>query len=85
MDLAIQEKMKATLERSGLKSQSIDCYGRKIVVTVKGYLVAQKWASLLAGFCATVTGPKESWEPMKADEGKSRPRHYKVWRVWGTV
>ena len=80
-----QAKMKATLERSGLKAQDIDVYGSQVVTACKGYPEAKKWAALLGEFCATVRAPRESWEDVRADAGKSRPRHYKVWRVWGTV
>lgn len=81
----LQDRMKATLQRAGLPSLDIHCYGSQIVITVKGYITAHKWAGFLAQFCRTVRGPKESWEPLKEDAGKSRPRHFKVWRVWGTV
>jgi hypothetical protein len=82
---SLQAIMKATLERAGIPFLDLDCYGSQIVVTVKGYETAHKWAALLAQFCKTVRGPKESWEQKKEDAGKSRPRHFKVWRVWGTV
>lgn len=80
-----QAKMKAALERAGIPALEIDVYGSQVMVTVKGYPTAQKWVSLLAQFCTTVRAPRESWEQNKADAGKFRPRHYKVWRVWGTV
>lgn len=84
-DQSPQQRMAALLAKAGLHADEIRCYGSQVMITVGGYKVAEKWAALLAKFCATVRAPRESWEPVKADADKSRPRHYKVWRVWGTV
>lgn len=80
-----QSLLRATLERAGIPSLEIKCYGSQVMVTAKGHATAEKWASVLAKFCGTVRAPRESWEMNRADADRSRPRHYKVWRVWGTV
>lgn len=63
-----QQKIKATLEKSGIPYKNIDCYGSQIVVTSYSVEAAKKWASLLGTF-AKVRGITKSKDEAVENKG----------------
>ena len=76
-----QQRMQATLAKSGIPSREIRVYGSQIMVTCGCRDTADKWASLLVRF-ATVRAVFEAWDEATQNRGTTlKPSMVKVWRV----
>jgi len=80
-----QERIKATLAKSGIAYKHIDCYGSQIVITSWSKDAAQKWTSLLSKF-AIVRGNTESLDEAVENKGTSlRPTMIPVFRTFARI
>jgi hypothetical protein len=80
-----QEKMKNTLEKSGIPFKEVKVYGRQIMVTTKGEESAKKWAALISNF-AKVRPPVKSLDYNAKNKNTSLLRSmHTVFLVWGTI
>jgi hypothetical protein len=83
---AIHDKMKATLEATGLPYKQVECYGSQIVVTAWCQESANRWASLLARF-AKVRGQTQGLDEKKDGNptGMLRDKYVTVYRVFAVI
>lgn len=82
---ALNARMKAKLEASGIPYKRIECYGSQIVVTSYSSDSAAKWATLLANF-AKVRGTIETLDDAVRNRNTVlRPSKVRVWRTFAVI
>ena len=80
-----QEKMRATLAKTGIASKQIECYGRHIVITSTCLSTANKWALVLGRFCSSIKVLKTT-EDSKTNKGTCLlPTVVTVFRTYATI
>lgn len=83
--MTAQQKMAATLAKTGIAHKRIHCYGSQIVITSHCRATADKWASVLAKF-AKVSAVIESMEnAVENHKTCLNPSMVKVWRTFATI
>ena len=83
---ALADKMRATLEKTGLPYKEIQVYGSQIVITSHCRDTAERWAMLLARFATVKRAARECLDDAKENKGTClRPTKVKVWRTWAVI
>lgn len=83
--MTTQQKIKATLEQSGLPYHEIACYGSQITVECYSDEAAKKWAALLAKF-AKIRGTIKTTIDAVANKGTClNPTQRIIWRVYAAI
>lgn len=80
-----QEKMKETLQKSGIPYHEVRVYGSQIMITTGSHEAAEKWSSLLSKFGRVRKAWKSVDENKGQDPGASIKKFHEVWRVAATM
>jgi len=82
-----QEKIRATLAKSGIPAKEIKCFGSQVLIVAWGEEAAKQWLSLLAKFASKTRGPVRSIDYTKNPTRGTClvPQTHTVWLVGATL